>query len=163
MSAVISACGQYRYLLTRPSELEHPTSGPAVFVMLNPSTADASIDDPTIRRCRAFAKIWGCAGIKVVNLYAYRSPSPKIMFSCADPVGPENDTLLSSISTRHKDIVLACGANAEFGRLIDVANIFQNAGCRLFCFGATKNGFPRHPLYVKGDTQLIQFEFKEYR
>ena len=72
MSAIISACGQYRYQLTREAHDQFATRGPALFIMLNPSTADAELDDPTIRRCRGFAKAWDCAGIVVANLYALR-------------------------------------------------------------------------------------------
>src|SRR5690606_18576726 len=92
-TARFSPCGQYRYLLTRPipAPFWKPDAGEAVFVMLNPSTADASEDDPTIRRCIGFAKEWGCTGLTVANLYALRSTDPKGLWKHRDPVGPEND------------------------------------------------------------------------
>ncbi|CAD6561280.1 DUF1643 domain-containing protein [Paraburkholderia sabiae] len=73
MSAVISPCGTYRYLLTRAAESLSPMKSTALFAMLNPSTADATLDDPTIRRCREFAKLWDCDGLAVANLYALRT------------------------------------------------------------------------------------------
>ena len=81
MSAIISACGQYRYQLTREAHDQFATRGPALFIMLNPSTADAELDDPTIRRCRGFAKAWDCAGIVVANLYALRATDPAALWT----------------------------------------------------------------------------------
>ena len=77
MSAIFSACGTYRYLLRRASESMAPMKPTALFVRLNPGTADANLDDPTIRRCRGFAKLWDCNGLAVANLYALRSSAPK--------------------------------------------------------------------------------------
>src|SRR5690606_8982503 len=68
-TAMLSSCDRYRYFLARPRESMFGSANPAVFVMLNPSTADANADDPTIRRCRGFAKAWECAGLLVINLY----------------------------------------------------------------------------------------------
>ena len=76
MSAIISPCGTYRYLLKQVAESMSPMTSTALFVMLNPSTADATLDDPTIRRCRGFAKLWDCNGLAVANLYALRSTDP---------------------------------------------------------------------------------------
>src|SRR5437879_5851156 len=87
MAAIISACGNYRYLLTR--ELG-PNRRTATFIMLNPSTADAVINDQTIKKCMGFATLWGCGSIRVVNLFACRTKSPAIMKAHAAPVGPEN-------------------------------------------------------------------------
>lgn len=156
-SAVISDCSRYRYVLSRPSELADPTSGTALFVMLNPSTADAKVDDPTIRRCRAFARTWGCAGIKVLNLYAYRATNPAELKTCGDPIGPDNDSWLLKLAINYRDVVFAWGANAEPERAAEVVDIFRRGRCRMLCLGTTKSGAPRHPLYVKGDTQLAEY------
>lgn len=156
MKAIISPCGQYRYALTRPS-IRPPGKGAALFCMLNPSTADATVDDPTIRRCRGFADAWDCNGIAVVNLYALRSTDPKGLNGHPDPVGPENDHYLREFAREFKDVVCAWGANANPGRALQVANIFRSAGARLWCLGTTKDGAPRHPLYVRGDQPLIEW------
>lgn len=91
--AVISGCGKYRYQLTR----RWSDCGPdAVFIMLNPSTADGYKNDATIRRCVGFAKSFGCGGLSVVNLFAYRATSPADMKAAADPVGPDNELQFKS-------------------------------------------------------------------
>lgn len=156
MTAIISECGQYRYLLTRPGD-SLSEKGTALFLMLNPSTADATIDDPTIRRCRNFAKAWGCNGIAVANLYALRATNPEDLWKRADPVGPENDWRLRMLACEYTDIVCAWGANAKPERVAAVANILTAAGGRLWCLGTTKDGHPRHPLYVRGDQELLPF------
>lgn len=156
MSAIISNCGQYRYMLQRDGDLT-ATRGPAVFIMLNPSTADADLDDPTIRRCRSFAQTWGCNGIKVVNLYALRSTDPAGLWVHADPVGPENDNWLTRIALSADEVVCAWGANAEAPRAAEVANMLRAAGIRLKCLGTTKSGAPRHPLYIAAAQPLIDW------
>lgn len=158
MSAIISECGTYRYLLTRPSEVEHPDRSTALFIMLNPSTADASLDDPTIRRCRGFARTWGCAGITVANLYALRATDPAALLCHPDPVGPECDQHLFSLAKEYGDVVCAWGANAKPDRAARVVEMLREAGARLWCLGMTKHGHPRHPLYVRGDQPLIPWE-----
>lgn len=158
MSAVLSECGSYRYLLTRPATWDVPERSAALFVMLNPSTADAEIDDPTIRRCRGFARDWSCNGLSVVNLYAFRSVSPKALWQHHDPVGPEANFWLAEAARKHGDVVCAWGANAKPERVREVVAIFQRIRVRMFCLGITKAGAPRHPLYVKADQPLISWE-----
>lgn len=158
MSAEISPCGQYRYTLTRPATQLHPETGSAVFCMLNPSTADATVDDPTIRRCRGFAERWGCSGITVVNLYALRSKDPAVLWSHADPVGPMNDYWLSRVARECRDVVCAWGANARADRVRDAVDLLEAAGAKLLCLGTTAAGHPRHPLYVRGDQTLLPWE-----
>ena len=151
MTAVISECGQYRYMLKRVWG-----KGPMLpFCMLNPSTADAEQDDPTIRRCIGFAKREGYGGIIVVNLFAFRATSPKVMQSAAFPFGPDNHWHLSEVAKAAKlydvPIICAWGSNA---RGDTVMQIFREAGTRTVCFGKTKDGSPRHPLYVRADQPL---------
>ncbi|HEP1206998.1 TPA: DUF1643 domain-containing protein [Stenotrophomonas maltophilia] len=158
-TAVISDCGNYRYLLTRPSEVTRPERGTALFLMLNPSTADAAVDDPTIRRCRGFAKAWGCNGLTVANLFALRSTDPAMLLSHADPIGPLNDDWLRRLAHEYGDVVCAWGAHSmAVGRSIVVAQLLRQAGARLWCLGATKHGFPRHPLYVRSDQPLVEWK-----
>jgi len=154
VSAIISECGTYRYLLTRPGD-RHADKGSALLLMLNPSTADATEDDPTIRRCRSFARAWGCNGIAVANLYALRATDPAELWKHADPVGPDNDWRLTAIAKEYTDIVCAWGVNARPERVAAVTNILIAAGGRLWCLGTTKDGHPRHPLYLRSDQTLI--------
>jgi hypothetical protein len=158
MSAVISESGEYRYRLTRPSEVLSPERGGALFVMLNPSTADAELDDPTIRRCRGFARTWGCAGLAVANLYALRSTDPAALWWHLDPVGPENDQHLAALAREFGDVVCAWGANAKPERVSAFLALVREAGARTWCLGVTKSGAPRHPLYVRGDQPLVEFK-----
>lgn len=157
MTAIISECGAYRYFLQRQALALKPERGTALFCMLNPSTADATADDPTIRRCRGFAESWRCNGFAVVNLYALRSTDPKALNTHADPVGPENDDWLRRVAREYGDVVCAWGANANPGREIEAAEIFRRAGARLFCFGTTKDGAPRHPLYIPKLQPLVEW------
>lgn len=126
--------------------------------MLNPSTADASIDDPTIRRCRGFADRWECNGIVVANLYALRATNPEELWKAEDPVGPENDSWLHRLANEFDDVVCAWGSNAKQERVDEVVKIFRRYGCRLFHLGLTKSGQPKHPLYIKGDQPLIEWK-----
>ena len=152
--ALISDCGNYRYWLKRPCEFEHPERGTALFVMLNPSTADADIDDPTIRRCRGFAKRWGCNGLVVANLYALRATSPKDLSAASDPIGPENNWRLRGILREYETVVCAWGANARKDRVDWFVKQLAPLNS-LMCLGTTKSGAPRHPLYIKADQKLI--------
>lgn len=156
MSAVISSCREYRYSLRRPALSVGASRPPAVFCMLNPSTADATVDDPTIRRCRGFAERWGCNGIVVVNLYALRSTSPRALWSHADPVGPINDHYIRAAVRDSEGVVCAWGANAKPERVAAVVELLRGVG-GLYCLGTTKDGAPRHPLYVPGDTRLVDW------
>lgn len=157
--AEISACKTFRYRLQR--RWGPITEGKAWlrFVMLNPSTADASQDDPTIRRCIGFAKREGYGAVAVLNLYAYRATSPQALLTCKDAVGPENDVWLwDSLRAAvfwHEPVVAAWGTNAQPDRVREVLSIVPNVDWR--CLGTTKDGHPRHPLYVRGDQPLVSF------
>lgn len=154
-AAVISECGLYRYTLRRPSEVMFAERGTAAFVMLNPSTADETLDDPTVRRCRAFARSWGCNGLTVMNLYALRSADPAALWRANDPVGPENDRYLREMAREYGDIVCAWGANAKQDRVRAFLRMMDGVNARLWCLGVTKNGAPKHPLYIRADQPLI--------
>jgi len=152
--ADISADGLYRYSLSRFwDEAERY----ALFIMLNPSTADAEVDDPTIRRCISFAKREGCGGLRVVNLYALRATNPDALWRAEDSVGPDNDghlrTAITHASMSGSPIIAAWGAHAKPHR---VYRVKQMPGMEVAtAFGFTKAGAPRHPLYVKGDAPLV--------
>lgn len=151
--AEISACGQYRYVLTRTWDERVPS---VVWIMHNPSTADGSTDDPTIRRCMGFARRWGMGGIKVVNLSAMRSSNPR-MVSSRDFGGSEADRWIRRvIALSSCTVVAAWGALRDTmdKRAEDITRMVLDAGGQLCCLGITKAGHPRHPLYVRGDAPL---------
>ena len=152
--AAISPCGTYRYTLDRVWDTSLPR---ALFIMLNPSTADASEDDPTIRRCRSFATREGCGGLTVVNLYALRSTNPDALATHPNPVGPDNDLHIAlALDQRPAKVIAAWGAHLfAKTRATAVARTLAAHGGRLECLGLTKAGDPRHPLYVRGDAPLI--------
>lgn len=154
-SAVLSDCGTYRYELRRVWDPRLPL---AVWIMLNPSVADASQDDPTIRRCVAFAKVWGYGGIIVVNLFALRATDPRELASHPDPVGPDNDKHIVQAATRDGVVVCAWGAHKLTTRRADrVLAVLRAEEITPRCLGTTKAGHPRHPLYVPASTPLVLF------
>ncbi len=150
-SAEFSPCRVYRYALRRWWD---KSKGYALFVGLNPSTADETCDDPTIRRCIRFAADWGYGGLCMANLFALRATDPKVMMAHDEPVGEENDEWLKTLSHDAK-IVIAAWGNSGRHRNRDKAamHILQKAH-RL---GVTKGGCPRHPLYVPAETQPEPF------
>lgn len=162
-TATLSDCGAYRYDLTR-----RWAPGPtALFVMLNPSTADADLDDPTIRRCVSFADREGCGKLAVVNLYALRSSKPAALLEHPDPVGPRNAaTIRRWLAGPGTQLVVAAwgafctspAARRSGVARLHVEQLAADAGRNLLCLGHTKAGAPRHPLYVRGDQPLEQLE-----
>jgi hypothetical protein len=154
--ARLSACGSYRYWLTREWD-EGAWKLP--FIMLNPSTADAEIDDPTIRRCMGFAKALKFGGIHVLNLFALRSTDPTALKKHPDPVGPENNAHLDVLFNRARldgvPVVAAWGAHGALSnRDKQVIALAGEHGLALSCLGKTKEGHPRHPLYLRADATL---------
>lgn len=153
-TAVLSKCGTYRYQLTRTWDPDLPAF---LFVMLNPSTADASHDDPTIRRCMRFVKDNGGGSLLVGNLYAYRATDPRVLDEVPDPIGPRNGHHLHHLADQAGLIVAAWGANPNRGRYRDRVKVqqwgpfFQRA---VYALGVTKAGHPRHPLYLPASAPL---------
>lgn len=152
--ARISACRRYRY------RLERRWSAAAVMtiVLLNPSTADANADDRTSGRCIGFARDAGCGGVDLVNLMAWRSVDPRALRQASDPIGPDNHAWISAtVAANHPGpVVVAWGAGAGYDRVQTVLELL--AGLPLLCLGVTKDGHPRHPLYVKTGTPLVPFD-----
>lgn len=148
MAAVLSSCGRYRYALTRGDWLAG--EGTVLFVMLNPSTADATIDDRTIGRCIGFAQRWGYARLTVANLYALRATNPADLARADDPVGPENDYWIDRLAQRATEIIVAWGAHPQAERrAAHVLELVEFQRGTASCLGQTKDLHPRHPLYVK--------------
>lgn len=134
----------YRYALWR----DWGGEGYAMFVGLNPSTADETTDDPTIRRCVAYAKAWGYGALCMTNLFAFRATDPKDMLSARDPVGPENDATLIDLSGGAGVVVAAWGT---YGTHLGRGQMVRNMLPGLHCLKLTKDGHPGHPLYLRKD------------
>lgn len=153
--AVLSPCRTYRYEL-----IERWDRGPTLeFVMLNPSTADETHDDPTIRRCKSFAKQWGYGCLVVRNLYAYRATDPSSLAWAEDPIGPDNRAYLGNAIA--ECTVAAWGAHPAAtgwwsGYPYDITSALKRRA--LYCLGTTASGAPRHPLYVRADTTPTRWQ-----
>jgi hypothetical protein len=147
ISATADLRGEYRYSLTRVWD---PALATITFVLLNPSTADAVQLDPTLRRCVGFAEREGCGGMVILNLYAFRTKDPKVMMAATDPVGPDNDRMLADVTGT---VVAGWGTNAGPARVARALRLLP----RLNALGVTKDGHPRHPLYVPADAPLIEW------
>tara|TARA_R110002049_G_scaffold4601_5_gene32535 strand:+ start:741669 stop:742166 length:498 start_codon:yes stop_codon:yes gene_type:complete len=142
----------YRYRLWR-----RWGDGPAMtFIGLNPSTADESEDDQTIRKCIGFAVRNGCEAIEMLNLFAFRATAPSEMKAADDPVGPENDDLLLSRAKAAKLVVACWGGDGSFmDREMYVRKLLKTHGIRLKCLGVTKKGLPRHPVVRSYAASLV--------
>ncbi len=173
--AIISPCGRYRFSLWREwrgssnrknwrwfgakdgkgQELGEPLS--CVFVMLNPSTADAEQDDPTIRRCVGFAKALKFDRLEVVNLYAYRATNPKDLFAAGDAAHHYENQRHVEIAARNSGIInCAWGAHGDSFQAETVRGWMHTK--KHFALGFTKNGHPKHPLYLPNGTKPIAMD-----
>ena len=150
-TAVYSDCERYRYLLTRTW---NGARGKALFVMLNPSTATETQNDPTVERCERRARALGFGAFRVTNIFAFRATEPKVMRAQDDPVGPQNDAAITESLAWADQIICAWGAHgAHLGRGAAVEALLRGAQKPLFHLGLTKAGAPKHPLYIGYDRQ----------
>ena len=156
--AVYSDCERYRYLLTRVWDETRPR---ALFVMLNPSTATEVQNDPTVERCERRARTLGFGAFRVTNIFAWRATDPKVMRAQPDPVGPENDAAivqsLDWVGPAGR-VICAWGTHgAHLGRGAAVEALLRAAqrlrGGDLYHLGLTRDGAPKHPLYIGYDRQ----------
>ena len=148
-----SECGQYRYTLRRDFLTG---TNKVAFVMLNPSTADAQLDDPTTRRAIAFAQRFDCRQYLAVNLFALRSTDPKGLKAVDDPVGPKNDEYLLAAAKWADEMIVAWGVGGNYlgcdKQVIEMLN-----GRHLWCLGRTMHGHPLFPLYLAKARAFEQF------
>lgn len=162
MDTVFSDCGSYRYVLSRQWLLG---SGSILWILLNPSTATESTDDPTIRRCVGFSRLWGYQRMELVNLFALRSTDPKALLTTDDPVGPDNDywiqqcidqpiavPIMVAWGSIHKNLRSRAGYVAE--------NLL--ADMNLYCLGTASCGSPRHPLYIAKSTRPVLWRGRNF-
>lgn len=156
MNAIISLCGLFRYRLER-----HGLSGAGAvaWIMVNPSTADATEDDQTIRRVIGFSERLGAGWLIVGNKFACQATDVGELRTCADPRGPDNDRHLAEIMREAQTVIVAWGPLSKLPptlrkRWTTVAMIARDAGVTLQCLGTAKDGHPRHPLMLAADTPL---------
>lgn len=152
---LLSPCGRYRYELSRIWSSERAPDL-VMFVGLNPSTADGLTDDPTVRRWRAFAKAWGHDGMLVCNAYPLRSTDPRPV--AGHEYGEawlRNSEAIQGAGLRASRIVACWGTRITptwQADLLELLRCFATGG-RVECLGLTKDGYPRHPLYLRADTK----------
>ena len=145
-TAVYSPCESYRYTLTRTWD---PAGRKVLFVMLNPSTATEVQNDPTVERCERRARALGFGAFRVCNIFAYRATDPKVMRAQADPVGPGNDQAIAESALWADAVVCAWGTHgAHLNRGAQVEALLRATGKPLSHLGLSKDGHPKHPLYI---------------
>lgn len=144
--AVLSPCKRYRYQLVRSWGARPSRKSTVVFIGLNPSTADATTDDPTLRKCTAYARAWGFNRLVMVNLFGWRATDPNELRFARDPIGKQNDThIMSAVSGG--TLIIACWG--EFGSLLNRADTLRaRYPRRLHCLQTNRSGEPTHPLYL---------------
>ena len=145
-TAVYSDCESYRYSLTR---MWVDQADKVLFVMLNPSTATEVQNDPTVERCERRARTLGFGGFRVTNIFAWRDTDPRKMKDATDPIGPHNDAILVESAAWADTIIAAWGTHgAHLGRGAQVALLLEKTQQPLFHLGLSKQGYPKHPLYL---------------
>jgi hypothetical protein len=148
--------GRYRYRLWRLWDSDRPS---LAMLMLNPSTADATVNDSTIAQSMRVASNCGFGSLVVVNLFAYRATRPYLLKMARDPVGKENDRHIVEAARATDALLVAWGNHGNFqNRSLEVQELLLASQAKIFCLGVTKKGQPRHPLYLKANTQLTPFD-----
>ncbi len=159
--AEYSPCELYRYTLTRVWAPDGPR---AVFVMLNPSTATEFQNDPTVERCERRARALGFGAFRVLNIFAYRATDPREMRRAPDPVGPGNDAAILAALPWADRLICAWGTHgAHLGRGPAVAAMLRAAGGPLYHLGLSRDGHPKHPLYIGYQVQPQLWEGADVR
>ena len=155
-TASFSPCKRYRYSLTR---MWDAAGARCCFCMLNPSTADAHVFDPTVRRCFGFARDWGFGSMEAVNVCAYRATKPSDLHAQDEPMGPGNPRAIRRAAARAQLVIAAWGNHAleQPEALAHAERALMGHG-NVRCFGLTGMGQPRHPLYVAAATEPIAWE-----
>ncbi|AXI48268.1 hypothetical protein C1J03_21090 [Sulfitobacter sp. SK012] len=155
-TAVYSDCERYRYALTRVWD---PTAQSVLFVMLNPSTATEVHNDPTVERCERRARTLGYGGFRVTNIFAYRATDPRDMRAATDPIGPDNDRMITKGVQWATDVIAAWGTHgAHLDRGATVGAMLRQLDKPVFHLGLTKHGHPKHPLYLRYTAQPDHWE-----
>ena len=153
-TATFDASRRYRFRLSRVWDPDRPR---ICFVMLNPSTADALVLDPTVRRCAGFASAWGAGALEVTNVFALRSTNPTELKRVDDPVGSGNDDAILAAALAADQVICAWGTHAtHLDRHRSVRELLRGAGVAPAALRLTKMGLPGHPLYLPRSTTPIQ-------
>lgn len=150
--AIFSNCYNYRYSLSRLWDNNKET---CLFIGLNPSTADACQDDPTIKKLIAYASQWNLGGFQICNLFALRTPNPDYLLKSKVPIGDLNQHYLEAAISNSSTQILMWGNHGNYHPQLE--NLVSTLESPL-CFGLNKNGTPKHPLYLSKDLKPIVFQ-----
>jgi hypothetical protein len=156
-AALFSPCRKYRYTLTRVWDEDRPR---VAFILLNPSTADETKEDPTIRRCIAYAKRWSYGGLEILNLFAWRSTNPSVLEQIPDPVGPSNLHYIQTVTAQTPLIVVGWGGRVPRAFRAQpevVVERLKSWGKATYALKVNGDGAPGHPLYLRGELELVRF------
>lgn len=157
--AIFSTCRTWRYQLWRIWDKSKPY---AMFLMLNPSTADEENNDPTVARCQDYAQTWGYGGLYVCNIFAYRATDRAVMKVAPDPIGPDNDRSIIQIAKNAGIVVCGWGNDGSFmNRSQYVCNLLNMLSISTHCLVLTNSGEPHHPLYLKKTLKPFLFKYQE--
>lgn len=149
--ASFSVCKQYRYRLWRTWDTNNRS---VMFLMLNPSTADETANDPTVERCQRYAMNWGYGGLVVCNIFALRSTDPGALYKHDEPIGASNDDAILTEALTAGIVVCAWGNHGQhLGRGRQVAEMLDRYGINLYALTLTGLGQPGHPLYLRKDLE----------
>jgi hypothetical protein len=157
--ATISRCGKYRYTLTRIWDGKKPMY---LFIGLNPSTADAYEDDPTIRKLIKYVTDWGGGGFTIVNIFAWRSSDPSVLrpMTPVEAMGPENMRLIEQALHISDKVICMWGTkavNISWVLLTNVKTLIRRSRKPTYCFELSNDGHPKHPLFLAGDLKPIKY------
>lgn len=145
--ALLSEDRMYRYGLSRVWDKSKPY---ALFIGLNPSTADENKDDPTIKKCVDYVLKWGYGGLKMTNLFAYRATLPSDLRKAKEPIGVDNDKYIKELSKSAAITIVAWSNDGSYlDRDKEVLRLIKNP----MCLNINKSGQPSHPLYQKKELQ----------
>lgn len=148
----------YRYSLWRLFDGVAACRGTANFLMLNPSTADELKNDPTVERCERRARKGGYAGLVVTNIFALRSTDPRALYAHDDPIGPENDRVILRLAKAAEIVIAAWGVHGQYKqRGPAVMQMLRDNGIAIHTLGVTRQGHPRHPLYVPYEQAPVEY------
>ena len=155
MGADLSRDRVYRYRLWRRWD----DGDEMTFIGVNPSTADETTNDQTIKKCIGLAKRHDCAAIQMLNLFALRETNPSVMKEHPKPIGPRNKSVLVKFASSAKIVVACWGVHGtHLSRDEEVVKLLESEGVELMCFGLTKKGFPKHPVMLAYSTELVPYE-----
>ena len=154
--------GTYRYVLIERWN-EHLLRRVVVWICLNPSRASQTFTDPTLRKIIAFSQAWGFTELRIVNLFAYRSPSPAVMWAVRDPIGPKNNRWLRRMVNGADLVIAGWGADDRFQKRATQVLKILGPNVKLRCLRKTKYGYPGHPLWIRLDTHRTPQTLPEFQ